>query len=68
MRQLVVNADDFGFTRDVNRGIVEAHRLGILTAITATTALALWVDILRPRASLHPTNPTPLLPTATLKP
>ena len=34
MRTLVVNADDFGFTRDVNRGIVEAHRNGILTATT----------------------------------
>ena len=34
MRFLVVNADDFGFTRDVNRGIVEAHRNGILTATT----------------------------------
>jgi len=33
-RQLVVNADDFGFTPDVNQGIVEAHRGGILTAAT----------------------------------
>jgi predicted glycoside hydrolase/deacetylase ChbG (UPF0249 family) len=33
-RKLVVNADDFGFTRDVNEGIVEAHRSGILTATT----------------------------------
>jgi chitin disaccharide deacetylase len=30
----VVNADDFGFARDVNRGIVEAHGNGILTATT----------------------------------
>ncbi|HSP66240.1 MAG TPA: ChbG/HpnK family deacetylase [Bryobacteraceae bacterium] len=34
VRRLIVNADDFGFTRDVNAGIVEAHRLGILTATT----------------------------------
>jgi chitin disaccharide deacetylase len=34
MRQLVVNGDDFGFTRGVNEGIVEAHRNGILTATT----------------------------------
>ena len=33
-KQLVVNADDFGFTPDVNDGIVEAHREGILTATT----------------------------------
>ncbi len=34
MRRLIVNADDFGFTHDVNEGIVEAHRNGILTATT----------------------------------
>ena len=33
-KQLVVNADDFGFTPDVNEGIVEAHLHGILTATT----------------------------------
>lgn len=31
---LIVNADDFGFTSDVNEGIVEAYRHGILTATT----------------------------------
>ena len=30
----MVNADDFGFTPDINAGIVEAHRHGILTATT----------------------------------
>ena len=34
MKKLIVNADDFGFTRDVNAGIVAAHRRGILTATT----------------------------------
>src|SRR3954447_14640270 len=34
VRRLIVNADDFGFTRDVNEGIVEAHSHGILTATT----------------------------------
>jgi predicted glycoside hydrolase/deacetylase ChbG (UPF0249 family) len=29
-----VNADDFGFTRDVNAGIVHCHRAGILTSTT----------------------------------
>lgn len=32
--RLIINADDFGFTHDVNEGIVEAHRLGVLTATT----------------------------------
>jgi predicted glycoside hydrolase/deacetylase ChbG (UPF0249 family) len=31
---LIVNADDFGFTHDVNAGIVYAHRNGILRATT----------------------------------
>lgn len=34
MRVLVVNADDFGFTKDVNEGIVHAHQNGILTSTT----------------------------------
>lgn len=33
-KYLAVNADDFGFTRDVNAGIVEAHLRGILTSTT----------------------------------
>lgn len=33
-RLLIVNADDFGYTRDVNEGIVEAHLRGIVTATT----------------------------------
>jgi len=32
MKQLIVNADDFGLTEDVNRGIIVAHRDGILTS------------------------------------
>lgn len=32
--RVIFNADDFGFTRDVNDGIVAAHRHGVLTATT----------------------------------
>jgi predicted glycoside hydrolase/deacetylase ChbG (UPF0249 family) len=32
MRYLIVNGDDFGTTRGINRGIMEAHRQGILTS------------------------------------
>lgn len=32
MRWLIVTADDFGITRGVSRGILEAHRNGILTS------------------------------------
>ncbi len=46
-KQLVVNADDFGFTRDVNQGIVEAHRDGILTATTLMANGEAFDDALR---------------------
>jgi len=41
LKYLITNADDFGFTRDVNEGIVHAHRHGILTA---TTLMATGVE------------------------
>jgi len=34
MRQLIVNADDFALTEKVSRGILDAHRLGIVTSTT----------------------------------
>src|SRR5213594_3802962 len=34
MRRLIVNADDFGLTSGVNRGILEAHARGIVTSAT----------------------------------
>ena len=34
MRRLIVNADDFGLTTGVNRGIVESHQSGIVTSTT----------------------------------
>jgi chitin disaccharide deacetylase len=37
MRNLIVNADDLGWTAGVNRGIAEAHRHGI---VTSTSLLA----------------------------
>ncbi len=45
--QLVVNADDFGFTPDVNEGIVDAHRRGILTATTLMANGAAFDDAVR---------------------
>lgn len=44
MKTLVVNADDFGFTRDVNEGIVAAHEKGILTATTLMATGAAFDD------------------------
>jgi chitin disaccharide deacetylase len=34
MRQLIVNADDFGLTEQLSRGILDAHREGIVTSTT----------------------------------
>ncbi len=34
MKQLILNADDFGMTRGVNEGIIRAHAEGILTSTT----------------------------------
>lgn len=50
---LVVNADDFGFTHDVNRGIIEAHTHGILTATTLMANGIAFADAVR-LAREHP--------------
>lgn len=34
MKELIINADDFGLTRGVNEAIIRAHREGILTSAT----------------------------------
>jgi predicted glycoside hydrolase/deacetylase ChbG (UPF0249 family) len=44
MRRLIVNADDFGFTRGVNAGIVEARRTGILRSTTLMANGAAFED------------------------
>jgi hopanoid biosynthesis associated protein HpnK len=44
VRRLIVNADDFGLTAGVNRGIVEAHRTGIVTSTTLMANSAAFDD------------------------
>lgn len=44
MRRLIVNADDFGFTRSVNAGIVDACRSGILRSTTLMANGAAFED------------------------
>ncbi len=53
VKYLAVNADDFGFTRDVNAGIVEAHLHGILTSTTLMANGAEFDDAIR-LAREHP--------------
>ncbi|HLE43075.1 MAG TPA: ChbG/HpnK family deacetylase, partial [Methylomirabilota bacterium] len=38
-RFLIVNADDFGLTAGVSRGILDAHRRGIVSSTTALVNL-----------------------------
>src|SRR5689334_24405023 len=45
-RRLIVNADDFGRAPGVSRGIVEAHRRGIVTSTTLMANLPWAVDAL----------------------
>lgn len=39
-RRLIVNADDFGLTAGVSRGILRAHREGLVTSTTVLASLA----------------------------
>jgi hopanoid biosynthesis associated protein HpnK len=38
LKRLIVNADDFGLSREVNAGLVRAHREGILTSASLMVA------------------------------
>ncbi|MCC6202524.1 MAG: ChbG/HpnK family deacetylase [Gammaproteobacteria bacterium] len=42
--ELIVNADDFGLTAAVNRGIIEAHRNGIVTSASLLATGAAFED------------------------
>ena len=52
MRQLIVNADDFGLTAGVNRAIDETHRTGIVTSATLMASGAAFEDAVRTARSL----------------
>jgi predicted glycoside hydrolase/deacetylase ChbG (UPF0249 family) len=44
-RHLIVNADDFGLTEGVSRGIIRAHRQGIVTSTTFMTNFPWAVEL-----------------------
>ena len=44
MKRLIVNADDFGLTRPVTRGIVRAHREGIVTSASVMPSARAFND------------------------
>lgn len=45
-RRLVINADDFGLTSGVNRGILEAHAAGSVSSTSALVNMPGWGDAL----------------------
>ena len=45
MRRLIVNADDFGLTRGVNRAIAELHHAGVLSSATLIANAAGVVNV-----------------------
>jgi hopanoid biosynthesis associated protein HpnK len=53
LKDLIINADDFGYTRGVNEGIIRAHRDGILTSATLMANGAAFEDAVE-RAKANP--------------
>ncbi len=43
-RALIISADDFGFTRSINRGIFEAVERGAVTAVSMMVSQPGWLD------------------------
>ncbi|HZZ84434.1 MAG TPA: ChbG/HpnK family deacetylase [Anaeromyxobacteraceae bacterium] len=46
LRELIVNADDLGYDPEIDRGILEAHRRGIVTSATAMVDTAFAAPVL----------------------
>jgi chitin disaccharide deacetylase len=53
MRLLVVNADDFGLSRAINNGILEAHAQGIVTSTSLMVSTPAAADAARAAADHH---------------
>ncbi len=53
VRRLILNADDFGLTRGVNRSILDAHQQGVLTSATLMASAAATLDAIE-IAKAHP--------------
>src|SRR2546430_17067230 len=55
--RLVVNADDFGLSTGVNRGILEAHAAGVVSSVSVLVNAPGWTDALRRLRDLGPPPP-----------
>jgi predicted glycoside hydrolase/deacetylase ChbG (UPF0249 family) len=42
MKRLIVNADDFGYSEGVVRGIIDLHQAGLLTSTSCMTNMPAW--------------------------
>ena len=47
MRRLIINADDFGLTAGVNRGILEAHGHGVVTSATLMATASAFAEAVK---------------------
>lgn len=54
MRRLIVNADDFGMTRGINRAIAEASSKGVVTSTTLMATAHAYDDALNTISRLNP--------------
>jgi len=43
-RRLIVNADDFGLSAGVNRGVLEAHETGVVSSVSVLVNAPGWTD------------------------
>ena len=42
MKRLIINADDFGYTEGVVRGIIELHEAGLISSTSCMTNMPAW--------------------------
>ncbi len=53
-RSLVINADDFGFTPPINRGVIDAFERGVVTAVSMMVRQPGWRDAVHYASSVGP--------------
>jgi predicted glycoside hydrolase/deacetylase ChbG (UPF0249 family) len=44
MKRLIINADDFGYTEGVVRGIIELHQRGLISSTSCMTNMPAWPE------------------------
>ena len=54
MKQLILNADDFGLTPGINRAVIELHQAGVVTSATLMATGPAFDDAVA-LALAHPT-------------